>query len=197
MSSSRKTASGWEAKSDSYIRDIAVGKSSDPQAAWSELLRRHGQGVCRAIEAVLLRCGRITDYASVEDLVESSWLKVTKDQYRKLSQWDPDCGTSLGTYLATIGMWEALSWCRYKARRKEVIIDLRNVRVSARLIDARLTPEQAAWLSEAEALIQDWELRLQALGEGLVKRPLVGFGESQQFVSKLLIDLKCQVLRIL
>lgn len=199
MSSRVAKRSDWKSRSDSEVRRAAIRSGPSREMAWRELIRRHGPRVVRAIEGVLLRIGRRPDRSVVDDLVESTWLRVTRQSCKKLRDWDPHGGASLGTHLAIIGMGEALTWCRYKAAHREVIMDFQKQRSSVDRADGNPTPDQTAWLKEAEKLVQDWQESLAPLERETLRLRRKGMGQiaigrvlnrSQQFVSKTLIGLK-------
>src|SRR5687767_13401636 len=77
----------------------------------SLLIRRYRPPIAAAIGAVLFRHGRKSDHAALEDLIESVWLRIMKNDCKNLKDWDSQGPVTLAAFLATIGMREALTWC--------------------------------------------------------------------------------------
>jgi hypothetical protein len=150
---------------ESRLRDAAVRRGPDRQAAWSELVRQYGTRVGQAIRGTLIRLGTRAPDDIVEDLVEATWLRTTRRDYRVLRAWNPGRGESLGAFLAQIGIWEARTSRRLWARRKEIKLYEAELRRLADRPDTRLNPEEIAQLKEAKAQGRTWERAL-----GLIER---------------------------
>ena len=194
----------WKALSDSELRDAAIRRGPDREVAWMVLVRRHRQAVTRAIEGVLSRNGKRPEGSVVEDLVQATWTQTTKRNGRKLRLWKPE-RASLGTLLAKIGMGEALTWCRFRSTRREVMMDPQSLHELTNKADTHFTPEQAAWLNEAENMVRAWEADLEESERALLRLWRDGryqaaiaaaLNRSQQFVSRSLRSLKAILCRL-
>ena len=205
MPSQQVYIKSWITVSDIKVYFAAIDEGPHWQTAWRELVRRFGPAVGRAIQGVLHRHRIPLDGGLVEDLVESTWFRACRRKCNKLRTWNPE-RSGLGAYLVTIGMGEALTWCRYIARRKEILLDHQEMQRLADQPDGHLSPEQSAWLKEAEELVQDWEARLGPPERDLLRLWREGMeqvaigralGRSQAFVSNVLKRLKEELERLL
>ena len=198
----RSARKNWRRASEVHLKEGTLASGSDREAAWTELVRRCNPILMRAIEGVLLRHGFPRDLAIVEDLVEATWLRIAKSAFKKLREWNPAAGSTLRTHLVMIGMGIALSWCRYKATHREVVLERHAFQRRADRADGHLSPVQAAWLRETEAIVQHWEAGLNPLERRALQlwregkdQATIGqiMNRSQQFVSLTLINLRKRV----
>lgn len=196
----------WRSATESRVRDAAMSQGPERNAGWKEIVRRHGPALTRAIEGVLRWKGYSNDSATIEDIVESTWLRVTKGDCKKLRTWDPLVGASLGTHLVRIGMGEALSWCRFSATRREALMSSHGLYGLADKPDRNLSPEQAFWLDEAEKAVKNWEAGLGQNEQRILSLWREGYDQakiaqdlnrSQQFVSRTSIGLKAAAHRLI
>jgi RNA polymerase sigma factor (sigma-70 family) len=195
----------WAA-SDTQLRDCAAYSNPTQQVAWTVLTSRLGPAIKRAIVGVLVRKGLLLDSNTVDDLIESTWLRMVQLRCQKLKEWDPKRGASLSSHAVTVAMGIALTWCKYHIRRREVVMDHNKLQRSADKADSRLSPEQSAWLNEAETMINEWEQNLKfdqrrllhLWREGMSQSDIARrLGRCQQFVSWSLLDLRRKVARLL
>ena len=184
---------------DCELRIAAISTGPTREIAWSVLVRKHGPAIRTAIEVVLLRNGGRPDPHAVDDLVESTWLRVTRGGFKKLRDWKPTQGASLKTLLVIIGKGEALRWCRFRANRREVFMNSLELQQTDWRTDSRLAPDQIALSNELAHEIAQWEVSLrpferQALlqwkdgnDQATIGRNL---NRSQQCISRTILRLK-------
>jgi len=203
MSSKGTKRTDWKALSDSHLRNAAVRSDATREAAWSELVRRHGPGVARAILGTLIHLGRPSVKGEVEELVEATWVRASSGDSKTLRAWNPKKRGSLGAFLARIGILEALTRGRWIARRREVHFDERKM---VKRPDRQLGPEQTLWQKEAESELKAWEVRLAPIERKMIKLKLRGMGvrqigqrvgESRMTVNRLLQKLEWKLHRLL
>jgi DNA-directed RNA polymerase specialized sigma24 family protein len=163
MPSKEVTRVDWKSQSDSRLRDAAIQRGPDQDAAWSRLVCKYRPRIAQAVRRTLIRLGMQAPDEAVEDLVEATWLRTAKEDYRVLRAWNSGKGKSLGGFLAQMGVWEVRTSRRLWANRKEVKLEEADLRRLADKPDSRLSPEEVAELKEAEVEVQAWEARLGLL----------------------------------
>lgn len=145
---------------DARLRDAAILRGPGREAAWREIVHRHGPRIAQAIRRTLTRLGTWAPDDVVEDLVESTWLRTAKQDHRVLRAWTPSRGKGLGTFLAQIGIWEARTSHRLWARKKEVKLDEAELRRIADRPDESQSPNESQRLKDAETKVRAWEASL-------------------------------------
>ena len=167
-SSRQSKRTNWKSLSDSDLRNSAIQGRPTRDLAWREMVRRHGPRVWQAVSRTLLRVGARVRKDLVEDLVEGTWIRIMLAESRILRTWDPSRGR-LGNFLARIGMWEALTWWRLSARRRQVPLNQAQLGKLAAQPDAQMNPEETARLKESERRLETWEAQLGRLDREVLR----------------------------
>ena len=192
----RSDSVSWRLIPDLALRDIAIGSSRNRQGAWNELIRRYGPSLRRAIIGVLMRHGPPFDDAQVDDLMQLTWVRMSRRDCNALRRWNPH-RSPLGAFVAIVAMGETVKWYRRITKRREVLLD--NLEMQRLTKDGGLTPEQTEWLKEAEHLLEIWKNELVPLDRTVFDLGMQGkdqlaigrdIGRSQAFVSKITKRLK-------
>ncbi|MBI4303483.1 MAG: hypothetical protein HY665_04000 [Chloroflexi bacterium] len=173
----------WKSILDTDLRNAAIESAVYREEAWTELVRRFESRVSSAVRGALSQSGCRPQTEVIEELVEAAWVRAAGGNCKVLRAWNPNQG-SLGVFLARMGMWEALTWHRYAAKRREVSLSSKEFKGMAGQDNSNLAPEQIAWLKEAEQIVTEWEARLKPIEQELLRRCRVG--ESQRFMGSML-----------
>jgi len=145
--------------SDPELRDALAQDGTLREGAWVELLRRHGHSVELSITNTLIRYGWSLDRHVIDDLIAATWLRLIHSNCRSLRAWKQG-SEGLAAFLARVGRWQTLTWCRRCARRREVHLDDTAMRTLSNTADCFPSPEVSADSKRADSLAQSWQEQL-------------------------------------